>query len=119
MLRRRPLYVAGITLVWVVLGSAVPSPGQPPVREFLCRAGSRHFDGESQNGIKVHVGAAKSGGLATRSCAASLTWEKQELIVSAAAAEIDLDAFGIDLGDGVPVAAFQIRHSDSDCCADY
>lgn len=70
----------------------------------------------------MHVGAAKnneSGGLASRTCSAKLSWGKEELLVSAGASQIDLDAFGADLGDGVPIAAFQIRKLDSDCCMDY
>jgi hypothetical protein len=57
--------------------------------------------------------------LASRACTAKLTWEKQSLTISAGASQLDLDAFGADLGDGVPVAAFQIRKVDSDCCMDY
>ncbi|MFZ3264638.1 MAG: hypothetical protein WA172_11615 [Terriglobales bacterium] len=57
--------------------------------------------------------------MARRSCAAKLTWEKHELVVESGAAQLDLDAFGIDLGDGVPSAAFQVGKSDSDCCMEY
>jgi len=41
------------------------------------------------------------------------------LVVARSAAEVDLDAFGTDFGDGIPVAAFQIKKTDSDCCMDY
>jgi hypothetical protein len=41
------------------------------------------------------------------------------LVVAASAAEVDLDAFGTDFGDGIPVAAFQIKKADSDCCMNY
>jgi hypothetical protein len=41
------------------------------------------------------------------------------LVVAESAAEIDLDAFGTDFGDGVPVAAFQIKKADSDWCTAY
>jgi len=54
-----------------------------------------------------------------RACAAKLNWEKQELLVATGASQLDLDAFGVDMGDGVPLAAFQIKKSDSDCCMDY
>ena len=57
--------------------------------------------------------------MATRACAAELSWEKQQLLVATGAAQLDLDAFGVDLGQGVPVAAFQIKQSDTDCCMDY
>ena len=54
-----------------------------------------------------------------RACAANLKWETQELLVTAGASQVDLDAFGVDLGDGTPVAAFQIKNADSYCCMDY
>jgi hypothetical protein len=41
------------------------------------------------------------------------------LVVAGSAAEVDLDAFGTDFGDGIPVASFQIKKTDSDCCMDY
>jgi hypothetical protein len=95
---------------------------QPQVHSFLCSAGSGNFDAEFRTAVRVHVGAAKnneSGGLASRACAAKLSWGKEELLVSAGASQIDLDAFGADLGDGVPVADFQIKKLDGDCCVDY
>jgi hypothetical protein len=39
--------------------------------------------------------------------------------VASGASQVDLDAFAVDLGDGVAVATFQIRRSDTDCCVDY
>lgn len=86
--------------------------------DVLCRAGSGSFAAEFQ-GIRIHVGAAKSGGLATRSCEATLIWGEWNLVVATGASEIDLDAFGGDFGIALPVAAFQIRQSDSDCCRSY
>jgi hypothetical protein len=73
----------------------------------------------------VHVGAVREQGLttpaklATRACAAKLSWEDQEQLVATTASQLDLDAFGVDFGDGVPTAAFQIRKSDTDCCVEY
>jgi hypothetical protein len=46
-------------------------------------------------------------------------WEKGELPVARGASQLDLDAFGVDFGDGIPAAAFQIKKSDNDCCMDY
>ncbi len=86
---------------------------------ILCNGGDGVFDTEFRTGIKVHVGAARNGELATRSCAAKLSWETQELVVATGVAQLDLDAFGVDLGDGVPVAAFQIKKSDAECCMVY
>jgi len=95
---------------------------QPPTRSVLCRDGNANFSATFRTGVAVHIGAAHRGDgatLATRSCAANLSWEKGELTVAADASQVDLDAFGADLGDGVPVAAFQVRKSDADCCVEY
>ena len=96
--------------------------GQPPTRSVLCRDGNANFSATFRTGVTVHIGAAHRGDrttLATRSCAANLTWEKGELAVATDASQVDLDVFGADLGDGVPVAAFQIKESDADCCVEY
>lgn len=93
------------------------SQSQP--HNVLCSAGQGNLDAESPTEVKVHVGATRSAGLATRACTANLSWGKQALVVAEKASQVDLDAFGVDLGDGVPVAAFQIQQSESDCCMDY
>jgi hypothetical protein len=85
----------------------------------VCDGGDGTFDAEFSTGIKVHVGAARSGELATRACAAKLGWENQELVVATGVSQLDVDGFGVDLGDGVPVAAFQIKKSDTECCMEY
>lgn len=105
--------------VWLFLVFPLFLSGQSAAPNILCSAGDRNFDAEFRNGVKVHVGAARNGGLALRACAANLGWEKQELLVAEGASQIDLDAFGVDLGDGIPAAAFQIKKSDASCCMDY
>lgn len=90
---------------------------QPPA--VVCSDGNGSFETEFRTGVKVHIGAAKDGGLATRSCTANLSWQGQALVVAAGAKQIDLDAFGTDFGDGIPIAAFQIKKTDSDCCMAY
>lgn len=92
---------------------------QTQARSVLCTGGDGVLDAEFRNGIKVHVGAARNGELATRACAAKLTWEKQELVVATGASQLDVDAFGVDLGDGIPAAAFQIKKLDTECCMEY
>lgn len=88
-------------------------------RNVLCNDGDGKFDTEFGTGVRVHVGAARNGGLATRACAAKLGWEDQELVVATGVAQLDVDAFGVDFGDGVPAAAFQIKKSDTECCVEY
>jgi len=95
---------------------------QSQTRSILCHDGNGIFNAEFRNGVAVHVGAARERGvatLATRSCAAKLRWDGQELLVATGASQLDLDAFGVDIGDGTPIAAFQVKKSDSDCCMDY
>ena len=109
--------MASLFLLWPVLCTS-----QSQRHSVLCMDGSGNFDAEFRTGVKVHVGAARNGGpatLGTRACAAKLIWENQELLVATGASQLDLDAFGVDLGDGVPVAAFQIKKSDAYCCMDY
>jgi hypothetical protein len=114
--RRGWLVAASGLAFW--LCNAMPSFSQAQASSVLCHRGDGVFDAESRTSIKVHVGAARQGELATRACAARLNWEKQELVVATAVSQLDLDVFGVDM-DGIPVAAFQIKDSDSDCCAEY
>lgn len=88
-------------------------------RSVLCTDGDGTLDVESRTGVKLHVGAARDGRLATRLCAATFVWEKQELVIATGVARLDVDAFGIDLGNGVPVAALQIQKSAAECCMEY
>src|SRR6267378_4359758 len=87
--------------------------------DVICRDGAGDFDTEFHTGVKVHVGAARNGELATRVCEATLTWTNQNLVIMAAAAQLDVDAFGVDLGLAVPVVAFQAKKSAPECCMVY
>src|SRR5579872_343999 len=87
--------------------------------DVICNNGSGEFEAEFHTGVRVHVGAARNGELATRLCDAALSWDKGSLAIAAAASQLDVDAFGVDLGVGVPVVAFQIKKSAADCCMEY
>ena len=89
------------------------------MHDVLCTEGEGNFEAEFNTGIRVRVGAARNGSFATRACAATLSWDKQELAVAGEASQLDVDGFGVDLGIGVPVVAFQVKKSDSDCCMAY
>jgi hypothetical protein len=70
--------------------------------------------------MSLYTLAARERGLSKRGvCTASLSSKQQELLVEADAAEIDLDAFGVDFGTGTPAAAFEIKKSEEDCCFEY
>jgi hypothetical protein len=87
--------------------------------DVLCSDGSGSFEGESHSGVIVRVRAARNGKLATRACDATLVWKKHSVTVATGASQIDVDAFGVDLGLGLPVAAFQVKKSNSECCMEY
>jgi hypothetical protein len=93
------------------------SPAQD--HDVLCREGSGSFQAEFHTGVTVKVMAARTGELATRACEATLSWDKNTLMVAANAPQLDLDTFGVDLGLGVPIAAFQVKKSANDCCMKY
>jgi hypothetical protein len=82
----------------------------------VCRDGTGSFEAAFPTGVAVQVGAERREGLATRKCAGTLLWATQKLEVASAAAEMDVDAFGIDLGLGVPVVTFQQKKAEAECC---
>jgi len=90
-------------------------------RDPLCSDGSGKFEAEFHTGVKLRVGAAREteASLATRVCEATLSWDKQETVVSTEAAQLDVDVFGVDFGIGGPVVAFQVKKSATECCMAY
>ncbi len=65
------------------------------------------------------MGAARKEELDARVCEAALIWSDRNLAVADAASQLDIDAFGVDLGVGVPVAALQVKKSKAECCMEY
>lgn len=90
-------------------------------RDALCTNGSGNFESEFHTGVRLRVGAARTAqkGLAIRACQATLRWDNQEIIIAADSSQLDVDAFGADLGLGLPVVAFQVKKSDEGCCMSY
>jgi len=87
--------------------------------DITCDRGDGAFQTIFQTGVKVDVGAAKSGGLATRSCEAKLTSAGNVLDVATNAERVGIDVLGSDLGFKVPVVAFLIRASNTDTQSEY
>jgi hypothetical protein len=85
----------------------------------LCDAGAGSLEMTVSTGVTVQVGAARKGGLATRACAARLRWDREQQSVADEVAALDVDVLGADLGWGFPVAAFEVKKQESDCCAAY
>jgi hypothetical protein len=82
----------------------------------VCRNGSGNFEATFPSGVSVQVGAARREGLARRECEGALLWNKSKVVVATGVAQMDVDAFGIDLGMGTPVATFQVKKTDAECC---
>jgi len=106
--------VAACTLVlW--LSTVCPAT----VHDVLCRNGSSAFAATFRTGVQASVGPQRNGELSTRTCQASISWADQRLFVANDAAQIDLDAFGVDMDGLGPVAAFQIKRPYAQCCMAY
>ena len=103
---------AAAVLLFCALAGACHAQGHGVV----CRDGNGSFEAAFPTGVAVLVGAERRDELATRKCQATLLWDKQKLGVAATAAEVDVDAFGIDLGLGAPVVTFQAKKAEAECC---
>lgn len=114
-----PFHFGASALALFLLSGITPKICHAQSHDVICVDGTGDFETEFQSGAKVHVGAARNGGLAARVCEATLSWNKQNLVVATAASQLDVDAFGVDLGVGVPVVAFQVKKSKTDCCMVY
>ena len=103
-------------MVSLLLFYAIAGACHAQADAVVCRAGSGSFDASFPTGVTVQVGAARSEGFAKRVCEGALLWDKGKLVVATEVAQMDLDAFGIDLGLGSPVASLQFKKADADCC---
>jgi hypothetical protein len=106
-------------LVWLAFLRLVSIPCHSQIPDVLCDEGSGSFEAVFHTGVKVRVGAAKKGGLATRLCEATVSWEQHNQLVATDTSQLDVDAFGVDLGVGVAVVTFQVKKSGRDCCMTY
>lgn len=118
---RPPVRIDAITIAITFLSFLCAEVSQCAAQndDVVCREGSGSFAGKIRGGINVRVSAAKNGGLSTRRCEAIIEWGDRSTMVASGVWEADLDAFGIDLGIGQPVAAFQVKESEAGCCANY
>jgi hypothetical protein len=107
------------TLAWLAFLCLVSSPSRAEIPDVLCNEGSGSFAATFHTGVKVRVEAAKKGGLARRLCEAAMSWDLHNEVVATDAFQLDVDAFGVDLGVGVPVVTLQVKKSSADCCMTY
>jgi hypothetical protein len=103
--------IAALLLFWAIAGACHAQSGA-----VVCRDGIGNFAAISPTGVSVQVGAARSEGFARRQCEGTLLWEKSKALIATGVAEMDVDAFGIDLGVGSPVATFQVKKAEAECC---
>ena len=110
-----------VTTFWAaaLLLCVISSTAAAQVQRPLCRDGNNEFQADYKLSVFVTVQPGKNGDMALRVCDASLNWETQKLTVAEHAAQIDLDLFGVDLESGLPVAGFQVKHTNADCCVSY
>ena len=118
--QRAPLrFRCGAALALFFLSCLMASACHAQSHDVVCHEGAGDFFAEFPTGIQVRVGAARNEELAARWCEGALSWNDQNVPVAAEAWELDLDAFGVDLGLGAPVAAFQVKKAKSDCCMEF
>lgn len=85
-----------------------PGQGQAPAHSVVCNKGDGKFEAQFGTDITVYAGPSMSGDFEARSCAATIIWNKQVIAVASDLPEVDIDALGVDVGFGSPVAAFQL-----------
>ena len=103
-------------LVALVLFCAMAGACHAQSDAVVCRDGTGNFEAAFPTGVSVQVGAERREGFARRECEAALLWDRGKVVVTTGVAQVDVDAFGIDAGLGAPVAAFQVRKANADCC---
>ena len=108
----------GRLLLWVCLGT-LPAAALADEHEMLCSEGFGSFTSRSAAGVTVSVEPVRKSAFASRVCSASLSWKSGDVAVTPKASEINIDAFGVDLGLGPQVAAFEIRNVGSDKLVQY
>lgn len=79
-----------------------------PAHSVVCNKGDGKFEVQFGTDTTVYAGPSMSGDFEARSCSATITWNKQVVTVASDLPEVDIDALGIDVGLGTPVATFQL-----------
>ena len=104
---------AWLTILFCLVGVV----GQ--AQNAVCNNGNGQFETQFPTGVSVRVGAGHSGAFATRMCNAILSWNHDKVVAVANAPQVDIDVLGADLGLGMPVVAFQVRHAEHDWQSTY
>ena len=107
---------AVLTVTWLTVASRVSVAEE---HQMVCSEGFGAFTAKSASGVTVAIDPVRKSGFATRLCSAALSWKGGSLPVAASVGEVDLDAFGVDLGLGSLVAAIAVRNVASDKLMEY
>jgi len=91
----------------------LPGVLEAQAHSVVCNNGEGQFQVQFSTGVGVYVGPSTHGDLESRSCDATLTWEKKTIAVASDAPQTHIDALGADLGFGQPVVAFEFKGADS------
>lgn len=113
--RRRIAQVGLVAAAPMLIAMACAAEDHP----LVCSEGFGSFTARSTSGVTVTIEPVRKSGFATRSCSALLSWKGGSLPVAAAAGEVDLDAFGVDLGLGSLVAGIAVRQAANDKLMEY
>jgi hypothetical protein len=118
MISRRNRRIVWAPLVAAALMAAA-APGVAEDHPMVCSEGFGTFTAKSPSGVTIAIDPIRKSGFATRLCGASLSWKGGSLPVAEGVGEVDLDAFGVDLGLGPLVAAISVRKVASDKLMEY
>lgn len=109
-------YCIGVLVLFILSTTFI---GFAQNHNSLCSNGNNSFSMTLRDGARVELGPDKSGGLATRTCQATLMLHDAKLDVAHNAPEVDLDLFGAEMEGIGMVAAFQVKNSAEQCCLKY
>lgn len=99
--------------VAILCGLPAILQGQTTGHSVVCNRGDGKFQAQFGTEITVYAGPSMSGDFERRSCDATIIWNKQVITVASDLPQVDIDALGIDVGLGIPVAAFQLQNKTS------
>jgi hypothetical protein len=111
-----PAQLRRFFLLWMVLAGAAVGAAEA---QMVCQNGRGSLTAELENNVTVTVDAPHAAGFAQRICQARIADAKLSVAVTDAAAEVDADAVGVEMGLGGQVAAFQLRGKANDTSMSY
>src|SRR5258706_4488124 len=105
--------------LFMLLAALLPVVSLAQVHDVLCKEGNASFEASLQTAVTISIGPQKANGFSTRSCQATLSWNKQTLALASGVPVLDLDMFGPELSPGISVVAIAIAKVADRCCMTY